>query len=154
MRQLSLLLANKLCAEQIIDPEEKDLYIYGFEITMANMINFFIMLTIGVLGKALVEIGCFYVVFITTRRITGGYHADSYGKCFTLFALTNGSVLLFVKVFQHFPQIQWMVLSAAVLIFMGVVYKKAPMEHENRLFTKEEAFFSGKGAYSLPESGF
>lgn len=139
MHRLSLLLTNKLCAEQIIDPDDKELYLYGFEITIANMINFLIMLSIGLLGDALIEICSFYVVFISTRRLAGGYHADSYKKCFSLFALTNLSVLLFTKVFLYYGKIRRPFLFGAIVFFAWMVYKNAPVEHENRPFTKEEA---------------
>lgn len=124
--------------EKIIEEAKIESCVYGIQITIANMINFVIAFSIGLLTKSLTEIALFYSVFVSLRFFCGGYHAKSYGRCFFLFALT-----CFVYV-AALNGVLWCVgcpfwVLAIAIIFLGIcVGIKAPIEHVNRPFTSEE----------------
>lgn len=67
-----------LCRENIITDNDVEMYEYGFQITMANIINFVVVLLIGILSKSLLYSLMFYFVFVSMRIYCGGYHAKSY----------------------------------------------------------------------------
>lgn len=82
LERISAYLSTLLLQEKIITADEKDTYKYGFEITIANMINGLIVLSVGLGLNMLAEAILFYLVFVSLRFFCGGYHADSYIKCF------------------------------------------------------------------------
>lgn len=81
-------LTRLLCKESMISDDQEELYDYGFQITIANMTNFVIALLTGICFHAVIEMAFIYCIFVSLRFFCGGYHADTYGKCFLLFAVT------------------------------------------------------------------
>jgi len=124
--------------DKIIEKDEIESCVYGIQITIANMINFAIAFSIGFLAGALAEMTLFYGIFVSLRFFCGGYHAKSYGRCFSLFALTClGYVALLKGVLRYIGCPFWILGTA--IIFLGMcVWVKAPIEHTNRPFTSEE----------------
>ncbi len=88
MYQFVSLLCGWMYREDVIKEDELEVCSYGLQITLANLINFIIMLSIGILYGAPWEMGIFYAVFISLRFFCGGYHADTYRKCFLMFGIT------------------------------------------------------------------
>lgn len=127
-----------MCREQIITEDELELSEYGLQITMANMINFVIMSTIGFMFGSIWEMLLFYAVFVNLRVYCGGYHADSYGKCFCMFALTCMAAMLGIKAIVLHGVTQAVVLATAALVQLFCIYKWAPIEHVNRPATPQE----------------
>lgn len=111
---------------------------YGIQITIANIINFIIAFGIGILSKSLIEMAVFYVIFVSLRFFCGGYHARSYGRCFSLFALTClAYVAVLHGIWEYAGNSFWLLRMA--IIFLGIcIWIKAPIEHTNRPFTSEE----------------
>lgn len=62
LERISAYLSTLLLQEKIITADEKDTYKYGFEITIANMINGFIVLSVGLGLNMLAEAILFYLV--------------------------------------------------------------------------------------------
>lgn len=135
--KLSIFLTNLLCNENIIYENDRDTYEYGFQITMANIINFIIVIFIGFIFQSIIQALLFYSVFISIRIYSGGFHAKSYGRCFALFALIcivcmGGSYLLMNSWFLCYISI------LAVITQSICTYKMAPMEHDNRPLNTDE----------------
>ena len=58
--------------EKIITQEDVEVYEYGCQITLANIINFIIVLTIGIIFKSVIQSAIFYLSFISLRIFCGG----------------------------------------------------------------------------------
>ena len=61
LERISAYLSTLLLQEKIITADEKDTYKYGFEITIANMINGLIVLSVGLGLNMLAEAILFYL---------------------------------------------------------------------------------------------
>jgi len=72
LERISAYLSTLLLQEKIITADEKDTYKYGFEITIANMINGLIVLSVGLGLNMLAEAILFYLVFVSLRFFFGG----------------------------------------------------------------------------------
>ena len=78
------------------------------------------------------------LAFVSLRFFCGGYHADSYSRCFFSFALTNALCLgASGWIAKHENIISGLFFLAAVLLWL-CIFKMAPLEHENRPFTDKE----------------
>lgn len=135
---ISSYLALLLVREQIILEEDRRTYEYGFEITIANFINALIIIFIGLCLHSIKEAILFYMVFVSLRYFCGGYHADSYIKCFLSFALTSVICLGISTWFVWIQKGLWIMFWAVTAGLGGCIWKKAPIENENRPITSEE----------------
>ncbi len=135
---LSLLLLK----EQIITADDEEIYKYGFEITIANMVNGIIILLIGIGFHKLPETFLFYLAFVSLRFFCGGYHADSYQKCFLYFTITGSLCIMASEWISRYEKATIVLFFSATAALWLCIFKKAPVEHENRPLTqKEELFF-------------
>lgn len=73
--KLSAMLAGMLEREKIIRAEDRAVYEYGFQITIANITNALIVLLIGLITHSIVRVLIFYTVFLSMRMFCGGFHA-------------------------------------------------------------------------------
>ena len=90
MQQLANRLTEMLVKEQIIDNEDRPVYVYGLQLLLTSGLTSIVILIIGWWRHQLIWTVCFLIALISLRHYTGGYHASSYGKCF---ALSNGIYL-------------------------------------------------------------
>ena len=129
--KLSAMLAGMLEREKIIRAEDRAVYEYGFQITIANITNALIVLLIGLITHSIVRVLIFYTVFLSMRMFCGGFHAKTYTQCFCLFGtVASYGVMEFTNV-----------LSAAVIsvVLQGLcLYQMAPVENENHPLSKAE----------------
>lgn len=91
LERISAYLSTLLLQEKIITADEKDTYKYGFEITIANMINGLIVLSVGLGLNMLAEAILFYLVFVSLRFFCGGSCRQLY-KMFLFFWAYNHSM--------------------------------------------------------------
>lgn len=138
IHRISLLITELLYRDKIIEEDEIESCTYGLQITMANLVNFTIALSVGVLTKSLVEIALFYGIFVSLRFFCGGYHAKSYGRCFCLFAITCLAYPIMLNGILTYVGNTFLLLIVAIF-FLGIcIWVMAPIEHTNRPFTTEE----------------
>ncbi len=135
---VSAYLASVLLHERVIGPDDREIYQYGFEITIANMVNGIIVILIGAGFRKIPETVIFYLAFVSLRFFCGGYHADSYSRCFLSFALTSALCLAASGWIARDESILSGLFFLASALLWLCIFKMAPLEHENRPFTYEE----------------
>lgn len=138
LERISAYLSTLLLQEKIITADEKDTYKYGFEITIANMINGLIVLSVGLGLNMLAEAILFYLVFVSLRFFCGGYHADSYIKCFFSFGLTIIVCLSFSVRLAQYEELILIPFWITAVILGWHIIKMAPIEHKNRILIEDE----------------
>ncbi len=138
LERISAYLSTLLLQEKIITADEKDTYKYGFEITIANMINGLIVLSVGLGLNMLAEAILFYLVFVSLRFFCGGYHADSYIKCFFSFGLTTIVCLSFSVRLAQYEELILIPFWITAVILGWHIIKMAPIEHKNRILIEDE----------------
>ena len=82
---LSKWLTEQMISNKIILEQDKETYEYGLQITFANFFNACIVVGIGFFLCSINEAILFYLLFVGLRIYCGGYHANTYGRCFTTF---------------------------------------------------------------------
>ena len=63
-----------------INKEIRDVYDYGIKVLLVNIMGLFVSLTIGIALSSFLETVVFLLVFATIRRLSGGYHANTFGN--------------------------------------------------------------------------
>lgn len=127
---LSNYMVHVLLKNEIIEAEKIEVYQYGYEIMLSTVITFMIVLVSGIVLNCLPAALLYFLIFAVMRQICGGYHAQHYWSCNTLFAMVTVSVLLLFKFFpmDGIGAIHYIFLLFSVL----VVFVYAPVENENK----------------------
>lgn len=133
---LSRYITQRLVNNNIIDFDDIDIYIYGFQLFFATLFKGIGLLIIGATLGYIKEILVFIATFSVLRVYAGGYHSPSYLKCFiitvifTLISILGGELLTYLN---HFYLTLGILIIATILI---LIY--APVDSENRPLTESE----------------
>ncbi len=135
VRLLSSRLADFLIENKIVEAEDKEIYIYGYEILISSVIGVALVLILGFWFNLVIETVIFLAEFILIRQSCGGYHANSYLKCILSFLSVFVLVILALNIFLvHYSYLIWIVLSA---MCMSVMMELSPIENINKPLTQE-----------------
>ena len=140
INRLSTLISDQFVKHNIIPKDAKDVYTYGGEITISSIIGFLITLAIGLLFDSLINAMIFYVIFISLRSMTGGYHASTYLKCNIVFSSISLFTLLFSKAASHI-QLSVGIITLFFLPAVAIFLWLAPIENSNKPIEKKKRIY-------------
>lgn len=108
----------------------EEVYIYGCELIISTVLCFTGVMLTSLLFSELPSGIVFIIVFSSLRAYAGGYHADTYGRCFMI---TN-SVYLGVLMLKEFFWEEIPLIVYYVTFFVSIYYiaSNAPMINENQ----------------------
>ncbi len=95
--KLAIILSNYYIKKNKIDEEEKEIYVYSFEILLSTILNFLALMIFAILTKTYFEAIIFTIIFISLRGCAGGYHANTHLGCLLCLLLVYSGLVLFVK---------------------------------------------------------
>lgn len=127
-------MAKKLAMSS--EPEKEEIYVYGLELIITTFLGLAsIVLVSGVLSEWS-SAWIFTGIFVPLRLCTGGYHADTYGKCFVISNLSYLSLLIIKKLTEgRVPMLVWFMLLAIACWYIG---KNAPVLHRNQMINEQK----------------
>ncbi len=119
-----LLIKNK-----VLDIEQRDIYIYGLEVILLNIIIIPVFIFISLLFDSMINFWAYVIFFLPLRIFSGGYHADTSERCFCLSVLMY---ILSIVITNNFPMLYrnlyWEVSGVISLI---VILIMSPFINEN-----------------------
>lgn len=126
--QLSNIITNYFLKKEIIGIEKKEVLIYGFQLTFSTLSSIITILIFSCLINIFYGI-IFLIFFMPIRFCSGGYHANTYLKCFIYTNSCFVIILLFSKIVLHLDLLN----TYALLAFIGILYLwlKAPCKNAN-----------------------
>lgn len=133
--KLSHIIADFFIHEKIFPEDQREVYEYGFELSISSVIGIIIVLAIGLISGRFWESIVFYIVFCFTRLFTGGFHAPSHLLCKVTFAATLLAVLMMNWLLHGIEDYYWFVLHFYSLV---IVCQFAPIENPNKELTKRQ----------------
>ena len=132
---LAQIISGYLIKNKIIDNTKLDIYIYGFEIMISNIICFGMGLVIGAVCSEFIECILFLIVFILLRRYCGGYHAETYLKCDIIFMTNILLVMLMLKFISAYSLFFHFIIAIISIIF---IIQLATVENKYKPLKKKE----------------
>lgn len=129
-------LTNTLFANGVIEEEEKELYTYGLELLLSDVLIGTIMLCIALLTGYVMESILFCSIFYILRAYCGGYHCKSFLQCCIVTTAMYCGVLLLLP----YMQINW-IWTGITIGNMYVCVKYSPVQHRNRLLSLNELVY-------------
>lgn len=114
-----------------IDSEDRDVYIYGFECFMSEVVANILVFTIAfIIGKPL-EMLIWQVFWLPFRLNLGGIHASNQIRCLIYSTLL---AVVCVILAPYLTLLPWLI-PIEVLFSIIIAFKIAPVVHPNRLIS-------------------
>lgn len=121
---------------QVSSDDQREIYCYGVELIISTTIGFILILVSGLLISDIISSIIFLIVFVVLRQHCGGYHANSYLKCNTVFVLTFLSTVMLTVFLEDMVTVWMMSLLFAFNILTMVIY--APVDSKNKRLSVDE----------------
>ena len=146
-QKMAVFFVRKFVEKGIVQSDEKEIYEYGFEVLGINILHYINILILSVMFCKNINIGIIYLLcFISTRTYCGGYHADTYIKCFISMGIT----------FYVFNCLRKLLLECNIYFVLGIyVFSLIPILIFSPVVSKEKDYISniegniGKGIYII-----
>lgn len=117
-----------------LDKSQKEVLRFGIQSAMELTINLLasilIMCKMGMVREGIL----FFVIFIPIRTLAGGYHADTYLRCF-VFSVATLIAVLEASVFIEMPT---GAALGTIIVLAAVIGKIAPIVNDQRPVSKRE----------------
>lgn len=101
MQRIAKVIVRILVKEQIIEEEEQEVYIYGFLLLLTSGATTLVILSMGILIHEFILTLSFLAALIVLRHYAGGFHAQTYLRCFSISCLVYVGMLLVTKVLMN-----------------------------------------------------
>lgn len=127
---------QNLLQANIIHRDDIEVYEYGIETFLSDVLNLITIAIIGILMGQLWECLLFQIIFISLRSWAGGYHASSELKCWIL---SNAMVVGALLLSRRLPA--WFISGRGLCLLLaaaGVILILAPVENENNPLSSDE----------------
>lgn len=119
-----------LIDEKVIVDENREIYEYGFELLLADMINLLIILLIGGMSHQIWPTVIYLLIFVCLRSVCGGYHAKTHLRCHmgTIGVYAIFLILLNMRVLKSNP----ILLLCGDFVAAIPIILFAPIQHSNK----------------------
>lgn len=118
------------------DKYEYEVYLYGFESIIALTLNIVSILLIGALFDRFIHTVVFLLCYCPLRQFTGGYHADTYEKCFFTFVLIFIATIFVSNNLVH-AEIKLLILLFSIINWSSICLL-SPVDHINNILEDDE----------------
>ena len=114
----------------LYDHKNEDIYRYGIEITISSLLGVIVILFLGAITKDLQSAILFLLSFIGLRSYCGGYHANSYMKCNSIFVISYIVVYWVAQIAYMFKwKSEMMIISGIATVIISIF---APVTNANK----------------------
>lgn len=118
---------------KIIDKDKTDIFIYGFQLLLSTISSIVSILILSSFINILYGI-VFLLFFMPIRFCAGGYHANTYNKCFIY---TNSCFVITLLYSKIMPQYLLYIHILIVLVGWLYLWSKAPCKNVNNPLNEE-----------------
>lgn len=121
-----------------------DVYVYGIEIILSTLVEIAVILSLATLFSEILEGVLFIGTFFSLRIFSGGYHAETYQKCFLV---TTGAFLC-VQIITKIACDLHLEIAIQILLLIAGAYIifYAPVLNKNQPISKLKEIKNGKMA--------
>jgi len=129
LNKCAVLCTNCLDKHYPIPEDEKPIYVYGFELSFSTLLSLSSILLISLLIGHMSYALFFLLFFFTMRLFCGGYHANTYAKCFIITNLIFLSTVVLTEIVIAL-NLKWL-MPILFAISTVIVFILSPVKNEN-----------------------
>lgn len=137
MEKLANAITNYYLKKNVIAGDKYEIYLYGFKLIIADIINYIIIITLGMILKKLPESIIFLITLCGLRQFTGGFHAKTFWLCRTSMVITYISVLAATNVIENLKAGTSITVLINIISII-VIMLFAPIENVNKRLSKAQ----------------
>lgn len=131
--KISNKLSLALCKSNAISQEEIEVYAYGIQLVILSILDWSVTFFIMFLIKEVILSVIYFCVFMSLRHQCGGYHAKTHLRCLIASNIVYiASIYLSQQIWLH------RFVLVCEIINLLIIYKCAPIEHENKPIEEED----------------
>lgn len=118
----------------IIDPQSRDVYVYGCDAALSTLINTAGLLLVGVICHRVLEAMIIIGLFYLNQSTGGGFHASTHLRCFLTMAIGLLGAILTYSIYLDF-------LFLFLLGFLSLVllYRYPLVLHANKTYLADKS---------------
>ncbi len=137
MNNLSMILTHYFVSKKLIPYEKMEIYNYGFKLMLSDIINFSIIMLLGVLLNRVLDGLVYLVVLCSIRRFSGGFHAKTFWLCRLSMIITFLLILTLVDFlsFITISPLTSVFINIVLLLFIAVF---SPVKHPNKKLNSKQ----------------
>lgn len=136
MEVLSAYITDLLAEHKFISKNQIEICKYGIENLIISFLEILSVLVLAIFLKNVIYTLFFLASFISLRRYTGGYHANTKKGCYLVFVAVY---LIYSVLLRYFPEKHIVVLGTiTVFLTLITVLRYAPIVHLNKKVSKTE----------------
>ncbi len=133
LNRVSESLTDILFRHYNIEASKRPIYVYGFELLISTSASAISILLLSAIFDFFPVAIVFLAVFMPLRSFVGGYHAETYGRCFVL---TNIIYILVVCIAYSISLCKYPVVFAIIITLLSVasatvIFVLAPVKNAN-----------------------
>lgn len=116
-------IVDQMEKEKILHEEMREHYLYALITTIEKWITIISILCIGVIFKQVVPMMLFLAFFLSLRKRTGGYHANSFWQCYLGTLVISISIIHICPILVNYMPVVYVLLvySIVAIALIGTV---------------------------------
>ena len=117
--------------------QKKAEYYFGFQVAIGSIVKTALLVAVSTILGVMVPTLIVSISFALLRKVAGGYHMDTYGKCLLVSIGFFVAAALIAKHTNRYWSITWLVILITLTFTIGlyILKKYAPKDTPNRLIT-------------------
>lgn len=125
------------------DPKKKDIYTYGIECLMNELISDFLLLFCGVLLNRVFYTVLWCISFTIIRIFLGGFHASTHARCILIGTIIGICSFYINPIWNHIWIFILVFIYTLILAFFHapIIHKNHPVSKKNKIKAKKKAIF-------------
>lgn len=122
-----------------ITEEERNKYVYAYEVLLNQLINISIAMVLALISCELKAVLLFLAIYIPLRKYAGGFHAKTNERCIIYSSLMIIGVIFLNKWLRCFVSGYESIMAICSLVLLVFICYMAPVEAENKKLDVEES---------------
>ena len=137
MDSISNKITDYFSRKNYISEDKKDIYNYGFKLIISDLINFSLVLGLGLVINRFIDGIVFLISLCGIRRFSGGFHAKTFWLCRVSMVFTFLSVIIISNTLEIIkPPLLYIIVFD--IISLIVISFFSPVKHPNKKLTKKQ----------------
>lgn len=134
--RLAQRLAYFFVEKNVIKINEIEVYRYGYEILIAETVNWIITIIIALFSRTIIETSVYMLAFMRLRGAVGGFHSKSHIGCIIISTIVY--VLCLYIIYRTPMELYWILIIIGLILHIVLVKAIAPVAHPNKPFIDEQ----------------
>lgn len=139
VNRMSEKIADWLIGQKVISSDERELYAYAVHCLFSLIYPIAFASVVGIISGMIMESIVMIIPFMIIRKFSGGYHADSFGKCLIISSIVIAGALLIGKNIYNGVTLNalYIVASILLIIFSPIDSINKRLDDDDKMFCKK-----------------